>query len=321
MRAVTLGLMLLTIAFAGCASSEGANPQGGGAGGSGPVATGEPIADAASVQGLVVDDSQAPLEGAIVGLLGLGLQVQTDEAGSFRFENVPPGEHDISAAKLGFASTAKRVNVEASQQLTGVILTLEPVAVEEPYHESFGPYSGFFHCMWGTATVDVPVLGPFGIIRTCAVDAGTTATVFGADSRRLSFNLTSDNWATLIGESRWTQGAAATGVGMAIYPSYEKRSGNHWWCEADGRSPLIFRYEAADPSMENGLSQCNSQGEIDPVPAMEINPLQLIADPGFGGTSAEKPPLRLMFEQRFELMVTVFYMDPAPPEFSALNDA
>ncbi len=316
MRTPFVAVLFLSIVFAGCASSEGANPAGGDGVGPGPVATGEPIVDGATIQGVVVDDSQAPLEGAIVGILGLGLQVQTDAAGSFRFENVPPGPHDISAARLGFASAAKRVTVEASQQLTGVILTLAPIAVETPYHESFGPYSGFFHCMWGTAAVE-----GFGIIRTCAVDAGVNEDVFGPDRRHLHFNLTSDNWATLIGESRWTQGAAATGVGMAIYPSYSERDGSHWWCEADGRSPLIFRYEAADPEAKDGLSSCNSQGETDPMPSMEINPLVLVADPGFGGTSAEKPPLRIMFEQKFELMITVFYMEPAPAEFSALNDA
>lgn len=314
MRAFPVVLLLVSLALAGCASSEGANPQG--SDGPGPIASGEPIADAATIQGLVVDDSQAPIEGATVAIVGIGLQAATDAAGSFQFVNVPPGPHDITAIKLGFSSTGKRVTVEPSQQLTGVVLTLAPIAVEGPYHEIFGPYNGYFHCMYGTAAV-----AGFGFIRTCLFDEGVNEDVFGADTRRLSFNLSSDNWASMIGESRWSQGAFATGVGMAIYPSYEGRSGSHWWCEADGRSPLLFRYEAADPEAKDGLSVCNTQGEIEPVPAMEVNPLQLIADSGFGGTSTEKPPLRLMFEQRFELMMSVFYAEPAPAEFSALNDA
>jgi hypothetical protein len=309
MRSQSVALLLLSVVFAGCASSEGATPQGSVP--PGPVASGEPIEDGATIQGIVVDDSQAPLQGAIVGIVGLGLQVQTDLGGSFRFENVPPGSHDIQAARLGFASLAKRVTVGPSQQLDGVILTLSPIPVEVPYVETFGPYAGFFHCMWGSPAS----------IRPCAVDPGANAAVFGADTRNMPFNLTSDNWATMIGESRWTQGAFATGVGMAIYPSYTGRPWSHWWCEADGRSPLIFRYEAADPDAVDGLSICNSQGRLDPMPAMEINPLLLVADPGFGGTSVEKPPLRLMFEQRFELMMSIFYLEPAPPDFSALADA
>lgn len=308
MRAVSVVLLLVSIALAGCASSEGANPLA--TQGPGPVASGEPIVDAATIAGLVVDDSQAPIEGALVAIVGIGLQASTDAAGSFQFVNVPPGPHDVTAIKLGFSSTGKRVTVEASQQLTGVILTLTPIAVEAAYHEIFGPYSGYFNCFYGT-----PIT-----IRPCTYDPSLNDAVFD-DTRRQAFKLSANHWATIVGESRWTQGAFATGVGMAIYPSYSERDGSHWWCEADGRSPLIFRYDAIDPEVKDGVSVCNSQGELDPMPSMDINPLVLVADPGFGGESLEKPPLRLMLQQRFELMTTVFYGDPAPPEFSALKDA
>jgi hypothetical protein len=310
MRSVGLLFLLVSITLAGCVSSEGAKPNAQ-TDGPGPIASGEAIVDAATIQGLVVDDSQAPIGGATVAILGLSLQAQTDEAGSFQFVNVPPGSHDISAIKLGYTSSSKRIDVSASQQLTGVFLVLNPIVVEVAYHESFGPMAGYFECYIGTPTTVTPCTGD------TFHDQDLASIVFPNDKRRLEFTMSSNNWRTMVGEGRWTPGAAATAAGMAIYPSYAARDTSHWWCEADGKSPIMFRYE----SEEEG-SICTSQGDVDPAPSMDLNPLIVAADPGFGTLDeADRPAFRVMLQQKVEIMVTMFYGEPAPPEFSAMDDA
>lgn len=301
MHGLGLVALIVSAALAGCAKSEGAQPA---ETGPAPVASLEPIPDGGAIEGVVVDDGQAPLAGALVAIVSLQLQVQTDEGGAFGFRNLPAGAYDVAAAKLGYESVARRVTVDANQ-VAQAILVLVPLAVEEPYVETFGPFNGFFNCMIGT---------PVGI-RLCLQNETVNRMVFPNENRRLHYNLTAETWQTMVGESRWTQGAFATGVGMAIYPSYSQRPGSHWWCEADGRSPILFRYERELESI------CTSQGGTDPEPSMKINPLVLVADPGFGGLSAENPPLRLMVQQRYELLMTVFYAEPGPPEYSGFADA
>lgn len=302
MRTPLVAALALLVLSSGCVTSQSAETA------EGPIASGEAFEDAATISGIVVDDAQTPLQGAVVAIVALTLQVETDAAGSFKFVNVPPGQHEVNAIKLGFESGGRRIDVEAGQQMTGVIITLSPMVIDSVYHETVGPMAGFFGCMVGT---------PVGI-TACTGDRfhnqPVATTVFPDEKRFLEFNMGANHWQTMIGESRWNQGSASTGQGMAIYPSHAKREGSHWWCEADGPSPLLFRYEKEN---EEG-NICTSQGEMEPAPSMDINPLVVVADPGFGNVNT---PVRLMVQQKFELMVTIFYGEAAPANFSALSDA
>lgn len=304
MRRGLQALVVIVVLTSGCAASESGQLQGEDGG---PVASGEAIADAATIQGLVVDDSQAPIPGALVAIVGLGLQVETDEGGSFRFTNVPPGPHEISAIKLGYSSSGKRVDVAANQHLEGVFLTLVPIVIEKTYQQTFGPFQGYFECHIGTVTV-----------QSCATNS-LESQVFPNNKRFLYYDLSSDDWETMWGEARWTPAAVGTASGMAIYPSYSKRyeegNGGHWYCEADGMSPIWFRWDA-----DESRSVCTTQGGMDPPAVMATNPLMLVADPGFASPPDEVVP-RIQFQQRFELIITIFYGEPAPTEFSAFPDA
>lgn len=305
MRAQFLGFVLLSLVLAGCVSSEGTNPQSQGDGG--PIASGEAIADAATIHGLVVDDTQAPIEGALAAIVSLGLKVETDTAGAFHFTNIPPGAYEISVIKLGYSSSGKRVEVAANQNLDGVFIALTPIVVAQVYQETFGPFQGYFECHIGTVTV-----------QSCATNSFESQ-VFPNNKRFLHYDLSADNWETMWGEARWTPAAAGTASGMAIYPSYSKRyaegNGGHWYCEADGTTPIWFRWDA-----DESRSICTSQGGMDPPAVMATNPLMLVADPGFASPPAEIVP-RIQFQQRFELIITIFYGEPAQEGFSAFPDA
>ena len=56
------------------------------------------------------------------------------------------------------------------------------------------------------------------------------------------------------------------------------------------------------------------------MPSPTVNPLVLVADPGFGGQSLDNPPVRMMWQQRFEALMTVFYLEPAPADYSGFGD-
>ncbi|HEX9816948.1 MAG TPA: carboxypeptidase-like regulatory domain-containing protein [Candidatus Thermoplasmatota archaeon] len=313
MRSVSVAFLFLMAVFAGCLSGGGTTPNS--TEGPGPVAYGEPIPDAATIQGLVVDDSQAPIEGALVAIVGIGLQATTDSGGSFQFVNVPPGPHDISAIKLGYSSSGKRVEVAANQRLEGVFLTLIPIVVEQPYQETFGPFSGYFECHIGGVNV-----------MSCAGDTihrreEPDQLLFPNNKRFMQYTLSSDNWETMWGEARWNPAAVATAPGMAIYPSYMGRwaedNRGHWWCEADGPSPTWFRFD-----QDESRSICNSTGGADePKATMAANPLVVVADPGFADIEGGDFPVRVMYQQRFEVIMTIFYGEPAPADFTAFPDA
>jgi hypothetical protein len=299
-----------TLAFAflllaGCVSGGGATSTDPG----GPVATGEPIPDAGTIRGVVVDESQAPIAQAQVALAETTLQAVTDEAGGFEFGNLAPGPYVLQAGRIGYESAAKRVDVEPNGEHS-VVLALTTLAVVEPYHDTFGPFSGYFECQIGTPTAITPCTGD------SVHDQDLNSVVFPGDRRHLHYNMTSDEWQTMVGEARWAKTSVATSQGMATYPSYLKRPTSHWWCEADGPSPIRFVFE------KEGESVCNSvSSNANPPPSMKINPLVLVADPGFGGTSTTNPPARLMMQQKFELMMTVFYYEPAPSQYSGFPDA
>lgn len=285
------------VALAGCASGGGDD---GGLSGLDQCADGA-CEEGATIAGHVLDDVSLPLAGANVGIVETGNQTTADESGVFVFTGLAPGTYTLSAVALGYESDAQRVTLEEDERRE-ITFNLDPLPTAEPYADVIGPEAGHFHCMVGT-----PVR-----ITSCNVQD-----VMGEDKQSVTFELSSpEQWQTIVGEMRWTQGTAATSTGLANYISYEGRDTSHWWCEADGESPIVFQYE------REGDSICTSQGDTDPEPhdTDEVETLIIAADSGFGGLSAENPPLRLVLDQRYELMVSVFYVEPAPEGYSALPD-
>lgn len=118
--AVPLAFLLI---LAGCTTSTGTSTT------TVPASKApEPTADAAtgSISGLVVDDEQQPIVGAEVGL-NTDVQTRSDDAGRFTFNDLQPGTVTVNAARLGFSSSGKRVEVRAGEvtELTIVLLGIE----------------------------------------------------------------------------------------------------------------------------------------------------------------------------------------------------
>lgn len=300
-------LALTTIALAGCGDAPKANeapvaPVG--------VASAGSLDEGGAVEGVVVDDSQAPLSGALVGLLEVNVQVTTTAEGAFRFDGVPPGSYQLSASRLGYDSVGKRVDVVMGS-VTNHVLTLTAIAIESTYHDTFGPYSGFFACgmgVYGVGTLSCGV-GPVG----------------EGDQNTFEFSLTGENYRTILGELRWTPAAAGTTPALASYITYDGGSASHWWCASDGPSPNSWRYDVdEDLDPDETLSVCSDNGRREPAPHDEeaIEGLYMATDAGFPGTDPESGILlRLTYQQKFDAMLTVFYGEPAPDGFTGFPDA
>jgi outer membrane cobalamin receptor len=101
------------------------------------------LAQAASVQGRVIDPAGRPVAGAAVSLRassGMVRQAPSRADGSFAFSDVPPGSYELSAAVEGFRAEPVRVAVAAAEALTADIrLTLaaltDAVVVSASYVE------------------------------------------------------------------------------------------------------------------------------------------------------------------------------------------
>lgn len=102
-----------------------------------PVASGPAEYDdtTGAIEGFVTDEEIAPVAGAIVGLLEMPEKiVSTDEQGRFAFSILVPGTYTVAVQKLGYDSSAQRVDVLAGQtSASKIILSVQPI--EEPWAE------------------------------------------------------------------------------------------------------------------------------------------------------------------------------------------
>lgn len=79
-------------------------------------------ADAATLAGHVLSAGGDPVPDAVVSLVELRQETHTDAEGSFRFDDLPGGEHLIEVSSPRFGGTVKRVRLETESTLE---LTLE----------------------------------------------------------------------------------------------------------------------------------------------------------------------------------------------------
>jgi Carboxypeptidase regulatory-like domain len=85
-------------------------------------------ARAQNVRGRVLDSAKQPLNLAEVRLLPLGRQVVTSGAGTFDFEDVPPGSYTLQVRRLGFTAVTRSITVPLP---TGTLtVAMRPVPVE-----------------------------------------------------------------------------------------------------------------------------------------------------------------------------------------------
>lgn len=263
-----------------------------------------------AVEGVVIDDAVNPVVGAQVATTSAAGVVQsvTEESGKFVLNGVTPGRQTIFAAALGYNSVAKVVEVVAGE-VTSISLTISPIPIVQPFVETFGPYEGYFECR----------LARLGTTGECGWLGGGfdhPTELYPNDKSIFRFNITSEDYRTFVGDMRWQQGSFATSTAMRLAFSYDKRDSNHYFCSGEGGTPLQWRW--AYPDIE--ASECARVGSTDEPdrPYLKDNPMRAYANVPFG---TDTNPVYLSLQQRFEVIVTVFYGEPAPAEFNGFPDA
>lgn len=302
MRGLGGGLCGLCLLLSACV---GQGPEVSAAGGPGGFDE-APVPDAATIEGLVVDDSVNPIPGAVAQLAETGQEAVSGADGRFVIRNVAPGAYRVFVAALGYESAARAVTVGASETVP-LTFTLSQLASTAAYHEVFGPYAGYFECRLGTPTQT----GECGWVSVLE----HPTFLYPNDRSIFRFNMTSEAWATFQGEMQWKQGTFATSQAMRFAFSHEKRDGTHRWCSGEGGSPLYWRLDE-----DGAFDKCDEVGSngAAPEPAMKHNPLRAYANVPFGSTSQ---PVYLALQQKFEAMVSAFYGEAAPEGYTAFPDA
>lgn len=302
---VPLALLVLS----GCVESGAQQAPGAEGPGSDIAGPGELRDDAAGLVAIVLDEAELPLEGAVVGFLELGLQAATDASGSARFTNLAPGTYTVSAAALGYQSGARRVALEAGAEASAVF-QLVAIPIDVPYHEINGPFDGFFTCKMGLPTQSA------ACGSVLLVSFRTDDILWANDKAFQWYNMTSDNYRTVVGELTWQQGTFATSTLLRTSFSHE-RFGSHWFCAAEGHAPLQFRFEKAGRDEAPVCDTGNQGGQRDPVEPTNEKPLVTGFRVPFGrGPSTSNPagyappedmPMYLAFQQRVTSYVSIFY--------------
>lgn len=308
-------LLMVAVTLAGCAGDD-STPQAT----VGPGADGG-VEDGAVLRGTVVDEELRPVANAELALLEADLTTTSDEQGQFSFEGVAPGSYTLLAQRLGFESFSKRVQLAAGDAVE-LRVDLVQIAISEPYSESFGPYQGYFQCRASTFYTT----GACGF--TCPIVASCINPLSDVwdDEAAFNFNMTSDDYRSVIGEMRWEQGSFATSQEMRMSFSYENRTSSHWFCSGEGPSPLQWRLERDEGAEADDEPDCMGASQQLPDdepknPTTDLN-LRIYANVPFGRLSTDDPqPSFVAYEQRFEMMATIFHVDPAPDDFTGFPDA
>src|SRR5687768_15375540 len=105
---ILLFLVLLGTVFAGCA--EKAKPVATTDASDDPYTLGEGVTNV--LQGTILAPDETPLEGTIVELISLQLNVTTDASGVYRFESLEPRDYLVVAEKDGYRTKTQRAIIE-----------------------------------------------------------------------------------------------------------------------------------------------------------------------------------------------------------------
>jgi len=202
-------LLSLALLLAGCSGGGEGTAKSAGAPLSAPDA--EFDENTGAIVGQVLSAEYEPLADAGVGLLGTDVQTTTALDGGFTLSHVPPGEYTLVAAKLGFRQGQATVRVEAGREADPVTLTLERVAVAEPYYK-VEQFTGYITCSVGSAVL---------LSEECGQGLQTDVGTFGTNARNKidwRFNLTTvEGLQDVYMELDWAPAsAAATKLGFNV---------------------------------------------------------------------------------------------------------
>ncbi len=82
-----------------------------------------------TVRGVVTDDGGAPVAEADVAIAALQQFTKTDAQGRFMFTKLPPGEHEVTVRRLGYARETVKVIVNAMAYSYSITMTKQATRI------------------------------------------------------------------------------------------------------------------------------------------------------------------------------------------------
>ena len=289
-----------------------------------------------AVEGTVTDTEVIPIAGAQVAILRTGempddLVVLTDDGGHFSISRVPPGEHQIIAQRLGYSSTGKRITVEQGTIIT-VPLQLEKQAEAgrlEVRDVRRAEVSGLMikltpQCMYDLGGQGQPLAKTCQGVRTGCAPAGDYC------ERHYTSLLDKHqeagrNWTTIVGEVTWAAQTGATGKGFMFdinAPNIPRgtngainQGGPYTFFRMQPKPPIIWKIDPALLTERKIPEQdwcCDWFCRLFPGYCdlgSLINNCEATPDYGVAQNNVAT------------VYMTFFFVEPAPPTYTALPDA
>lgn len=296
-RVACLGLVLIMAVLAGC-TEDGGNQKGGVANGPGsegssstPMRTPEKGTPVGKIGGIVIDDSQLPIDGAQITERTYGYSTMSDKTGRFLLESVPVGSTEVAAAKAGYFAAGVRVVVEADKTIE-TALELEQMDLEVPFNWTFTE----------TSYVDCAIFAQRGV--NCNTGPDRSA----ADWNLGDLTGSSGIWF----ETAWEPFSGALGKALMVSWAYTPAGGSLGG--ADGPSPLRFGVPAEKLNRTDRPTLfCDPEGcKMISKHGPPNRPVNTGHNPDWFG---------LTYQQRVDDWVTVFYHGEFPRDFTALPKA
>jgi hypothetical protein len=335
MTRVGLLVAILAVgAIAGCLGGDSGGVEssrdGGGSDAQGsdtqPAPTPETSDEAGALRVRTLDPEQRPVGRSQVALAETDVAVLTDTEGSGTFSHLAPGTYTVLASKPGYRPLQEggRVVQILAGQVADVALELEPVKVvtaATSFHETI-PIDGFIACSVSA-----------GLVGT-ADECGKGVTVGGSTYLRDPNDNSSHPWlidneqvrgfwvemqwaptSTLLGSNLyplvygWQDCDGTAGAVSCIYRESFARYGH------GGSSPVRFLVpEGAEKNITGTFR--DSENFVFPHPMnVDVRPH---VEPLVPGTAVG---YNVMYQQRYELYISVFYGEEPAADFTALPTA
>lgn len=265
---------LLAAALAGCM------------GGGGPPATSGPTGP--TVEGWVVDERIAPVEGAIASLAGLGLEARTDADGHYVLQ-APPGVDLVLVMEAPQFVAQSRAVAALSGAHHVLNFTLVRMPVQDPFDE-VQSFQGILRC---------------GLVATTQEDPSRPHEHQGVRCSQ-ALNDTANRWAYtipagstgIVVEAQWD---AQSEVSQALVLKVVTEATGEVLGFIEGTSMLRMQLSSVK------LAQETQAGH-------EV--LWVTAEPGAGTGNHEHGAIGVFVSQSFTLYATAFFNGPVPPSYS-----
>jgi hypothetical protein len=279
-------VVLLGIAFSGCADKGK------------PVATTE-AADDPNVlaegvtnvlQGTVLSADETPLEGVMVELISLQLNVTTDPTGVYRFESLEPRDYLVVAQKDGYKTKTQRAIIEDGK-IFELNFKLEEKPTTAPYSE-LQTWTGMLSCQ--AAYSSSPEV-------TTRQNCGEALEGVNDDWEEFTFG---PGGAQVVVEAVWTSTQDASDSLAVTVESVGFGHQDLVFGQVSGESPLKL------PISQTMMSKYYPQGGTIRVSVAAAT-----------GALGQPDTLDAGFaiQQEFDVYVTIFYIEPGSPNYTATD--